>query len=96
MASLGLNPAIIVDCSHANSGKDPHRQERVLRSVVDQKAYGRRSLVGFMLESNLYGGCQKITSQREDLDYGVSVTDPCLGWDDTEKLIWAAYGKLGQ
>jgi 3-deoxy-7-phosphoheptulonate synthase len=96
MHSLGLNPAIIVDCSHANSGKDPHRQERVLRSVVDQRVYGRKSLVGFMIESNLKGGCQKINPDRESLEYGVSITDPCLGWEDTEKLIVSARDRLGK
>ena len=96
MKSLGLNPAIIVDCSHANSGKDPHRQERVLRSVVDQRVYGRQSLVGFMIESNLFEGCQKISPDRKAMKYGVSITDPCLGWEDTEKLILSARDRLEQ
>ncbi|MBI9104050.1 MAG: 3-deoxy-7-phosphoheptulonate synthase [Spirochaetales bacterium] len=94
MKALGLNPAIIVDCSHANSGKEWRKQERVLRSIVDQKAYGRKSLVGFMLESNLFEGSQKIPSDIKTLEYGVSITDACIGWDDTEKMIWSAYGKL--
>ena len=94
MRALGLNPAIIVDCSHANSGKEWRKQERVLRSVVDQRVYGRDSLVGFMLESNLFEGSQKIPKDLKALKYGVSITDACIGWDDTEKMIWAAYGKL--
>ena len=91
MAALGLNPATIIDCSHANSGKDPHRQEKVLQSVMEQRKRGRRSLVGFMLESNINGGSQKIGPDKSAMKYGVSVTDPCLGWDDTEKLIKKVY-----
>jgi len=94
MAALGLNPAIIVDCSHANSGKDYKKQERVLRSVVEQRIHGRRSLVGFMLESNLFPGSQKIPRDKSELLYGVSVTDSCLGWEETEKLVLAARDKL--
>ena len=94
MKALGLNPAIIVDCSHANSGKKWQKQERVLRSIVDQRGYGRKSLIGFMMESNLFEGAQKISQDLSVLKYGVSITDGCIGWDDTEKMIWSAYGKL--
>ncbi len=94
MKALGLCPSIIVDCSHANSGKDCKKQERVLRSLIDQRVYGRKSLVGFMLESNLLEGEQKIPNDIEKLEYGVSITDSCLGWEETENLIWSAYDKL--
>lgn len=87
MIELKVNPSIIVDCSHANSRKDFRRQKRVLRSVLDQRAWGEYSLKGFMLESNLFEGNQKIPENIHDLKYGVSVTDSCIGWDETERIL---------
>ena len=92
MKALEINPSIIVDCSHANSRKDFTRQRRVLRSVIDQVLMGRKELRGFMIESNLFEGCQQIGEDLSTLRYGVSVTDPCIGWDETESiLLKAAY-----
>lgn len=87
MLKAGLEPRIVIDCSHANSNKDYTRQKRVLRSIVDQKVWGNTSIKGFMLESNLFEGNQKIPSDLKDLKYGVSVTDPCIGWDETERIV---------
>ncbi|HHT81660.1 MAG TPA: 3-deoxy-7-phosphoheptulonate synthase [Spirochaetales bacterium] len=87
MESNNLNPAIIVDCSHANSRKLFDRQKRVLRSIVDQVSWGETSIRGFMLESNLYSGSQDIPSDLSKLEYGVSVTDACIGWDETERIL---------
>jgi 3-deoxy-7-phosphoheptulonate synthase len=87
MEKLSLPKAIIVDCSHANSRKDPQRQRRVLRAVVDQVVWGRNEIKGFMLESNLFSGCQSIPENPKDLQYGVSVTDGCIGWDDTVETL---------
>ena len=81
MKDAGLEPAIIIDCSHQNSRKDWTRQKRVLRGVVDQVRWGETEIRGFMLESNLYEGSQKIPSDLSLLKYGVSVTDGCIGWD---------------
>ncbi len=90
LADAGHSPAVMVDCSHANSLKDPTRQEKVLRSVVRQRREGQRYLVGFMLESNLGPGRQEISGSREELAYGVSITDPCLDWERTERALrWA-------
>ncbi|MGD1816500.1 MAG: 3-deoxy-7-phosphoheptulonate synthase [Pleomorphochaeta sp.] len=89
-----LNPAIIIDCSHANSGKKAYRQERVLRSVIDQINYNESSIRGFMLESNLEHGSQSITNDLSSLKYGVSITDECISIDETEKLLLLAYEKL--
>ena len=75
---------MVVDCSHANSGKDPLRQPEVFADVVGQRLAGNRALVGLMLESNLFEGCQPI---GPDLRYGVSITDGCLGWEATERLL---------
>ncbi len=89
-----LNPAIIVDCSHANSGKKAYRQERVLRSVIDQINYNETSIRGFMLESNLQKGSQKICDNLSSLEYGVSITDECISIEDTERILISAYKKL--
>jgi 3-deoxy-7-phosphoheptulonate synthase len=87
MKDAGLTPSIIIDCSHGNSRKNPERQKRVLRSVIDQRIWGESAIRGFMLESNLFAGNQRIPEDPKMLRYGVSVTDACIGWDDTEKTI---------
>lgn len=89
-----LNPSIIIDCSHANSGKKAFRQERVLRSVIDQVNYKEDSIRGFMLESNLNCGSQKIPTDLHNLKYGVSITDECISIEDTERILLEAYNKL--
>ncbi len=83
----GLNEAVIIDCSHANSRKDYKRQKRVLRSVIDQVVWGNDKIKGFMLESNICEGAQKIPSDKKDLKYGVSVTDACIGWAESERIL---------
>jgi len=90
MLKQALTPSILIDCSHANSRKDPKRQKRVLRAVVDQIIWGQKAIRGFMLESNLLSGCQKIPDDLSQLIYGVSVTDGCIGWDETEKIMTTA------
>lgn len=92
----GLIPSIIVDCSHANSGKKAFRQERVLRSVIEQVNYNEKSIRGFMLESNLFCGAQKIPSNLDELKYGVSITDECVSIEDTKKMLLEAYNKLNE
>lgn len=94
MLKAGLYPAIVIDCSHANSNKDYTRQKRVLRSVIDQKIWGNESIKGFMLESNLKEGAQKIPQNLNELEYGVSVTDQCIGWEETEKILLHAQSLL--
>ena len=86
-----LNDAIIIDCSHGNSRKDFRRQKRVLRSVIDQVIWGDESIKGFMLESNINEGNQPI---GPDLRYGVSITDSCIGWDETERILTASAALL--
>lgn len=87
----GEKPAVVVDCSHANSGKKQERQDGVLKSIVDSRAAGHEAIVGFMAESNIFPGNQEITNGRENLKYGVSVTDECVGWDQTEKMLEYAF-----
>ena len=81
----------MVDCSHANSSKNPLRQPEVFNDVLAQRLEGDRSLIGMMLESHLFEGCQPLSAT---LRYGVSVTDGCLGWDATEQLLRHAAGQL--
>ena len=83
----GLNPVIIIDCSHGNSTKKYKRQTNVLRSVIDQKNNGNKSIKGFMLESNLIEGNQKIPENLNNLVYGQSITDACIGWHETEEIL---------
>jgi 3-deoxy-7-phosphoheptulonate synthase len=86
-----LPEAIMVDCSHANSWKKFQGQEIAWRSVVEQRVGGNDAVVGLMLESNLFEGKQKFGSPPAGLAYGVSITDECISWETTEKLVsWAA------
>ncbi|MCG8454003.1 MAG: 3-deoxy-7-phosphoheptulonate synthase [Spirochaetales bacterium] len=88
LAGIGAKPSILIDCSHANSGKDHQRQERVLRAALDLRVRGAHDSVrGVMLESNLLPGRQEASSCLSHLKYGVSITDACIGWDETEDLI---------
>ena len=91
LAKANLPPAIMVDCSHANSGKKHERQEVVWQSLIAQKVAGNRSLIGAMVESFLHEGSQKFPQPVAALKYGVSITDPCIGWETTERLVrWGA------
>lgn len=95
MRKEGLVPNILVDCSHANSGKDPDRQIAVAADVLDQMQRGERDIVGIMLESNLLGGRQPMDQTgRDGLDPGRSITDPCLDWEQTETLLRTVHARL--
>ena len=94
LEKAGLPPRIIVDCSHANSGKDHTRQAAVWWDVLQQRAAGDRSIVGLMLESNIHPGGQPADADRSKLAYGVSITDACIGWEETEALLREAHGRL--
>jgi 3-deoxy-7-phosphoheptulonate synthase len=95
LEKAGLPPRIIVDCSHANSGKDHTRQSIVWRDVLKQRRHGDGSIVGLMLESNLHPGSQPPQPDRSKLAYGVSITDGCIGWEETEHLLGEAHARLG-
>lgn len=92
LAKVGLAARIMVDCSHANSGKDPSRQPAVFEDVLAQRLAGDTSLVGVMLEGHLFDGCQALGKGL--LKYGVSITDACLGWGATESLLKDARARL--
>lgn len=87
----GIAARIMVDCSHANSSKNPLRQPAVLQNVIDQRLAGDASLRGVMIESHLFDGCQPLAG---DLRYGVSITDGCLGWSATEQMLRDAANRL--
>ena len=84
----------MVDCSHANSSKKPELQPLVAENVINQILEGNRSIVGLMIESNLKPGNQSIPANLDDLQYGVSVTDGCIGWEETEHCIRQMREKL--
>ena len=89
-----LEETIIVDCSHGNSRKKHQGQERVLKDIISQRLEGNQALVGMMLESNLCEGNQPCSENIEELAYGVSVTDECISWETTEKLLRCAHGRM--
>ena len=82
LEARGIGCGIVVDCSHGNSGKDPARQADAVASVLEQRRCGQRRLVGVMLESHLIAG-----RQDEPRVYGQSITDACIGWEETSALV---------
>ena len=87
---------IVVDCSHGNSEKDPRRQADVLHDCLSQIENGNKSIVGFMMESHLHWGNQAIRREIEKMEYGVSITDPCMDWETTESLLREAHDRFGR
>ncbi len=90
----GLPQNIVVDASHGNSQKNPANQPNVVRDVIRQRVEGRRSIRGIMIESNLREGRQELTEDPSKLAYGTSITDACLGWDDTRALLLEVAGEV--
>lgn len=93
MRKSGLEPSIIIDCSHGNSLRNPLNQPAAFRDVIGQVKNGATAIAGVMLESYLKTGKQSMKS-RAELTYGLSITDGCLGWDETEALILEQYAAL--
>jgi 3-deoxy-7-phosphoheptulonate synthase len=94
LTTSGLPPIVMVDCSHANSCKQHARQEEVWRSIIEQRVAGNQGLIGAMIESNIHEGSQPIARERRDLKYGVSITDACLGWETTERMLKQGHESL--
>ena len=94
LVAAGLPARMLVDCSHAQTAKDFTRQPRVLDDLVVQMRAGNRSIMGFMLESNLEAGNQKLAGGRAGLRYGVSITDACVDWPTTEQSLTEAAAGL--
>ena len=95
LKALNLPTKIMVDCSHANANKQFERQEIVWDNLILQILEDQDNVLGMMLESNLFEGNQKVTDPSQ-LRYGVSITDPCISFEKTEKLLDKAYEKLSK
>ena len=94
LRKAGMDTRLVVDCSHGNTQKRHELQEVVWQNIVEQKAGGNTALVGAMVESNIFGGSQKIPGDRSQLRYGVSITDECIAWDTTERMMLQAHETL--
>jgi len=90
----GLRTQLVVDCSHANSNKDPALQPLVLENIINQILEGNRSIVGVMMESHIGWGNQELGGDPADLEYGVSITDPCIDWPTTDRVLREAADRL--
>lgn len=91
----GQAERLVIDCSHGNCGKDHTREPVAFRDVIQQRAAGNTGIVGVMLESHLNAGKQSFPADKGSLQYGVSITDPCIDWETTEELLQEAYDALG-
>ena len=94
LAEASLPSRFVVDCSHANSNKDYTRQPLVWNDVIQQRVAGNDTIVGLMLESNLKAGQQKLGADPKTLEYGVSITDGCISFEETAELLRSAYATL--
>ena len=94
LVKAGVNTNIMVDCSHANSNKNHELQPLVMENITYQIIEGNQSIVGIMVESNLLAGNQKLSPNRDEMEYGKSVTDACIDWETTEQAIEAMHDKL--
>ncbi len=93
--AAGVPHQLMVDCSHGNSNKDHKRQNIAFKDIIEQRIAGNTDIIGCMLESFLNPGAQKLNGNADSLEYGVSVTDACIGWDETEEMIRWAYDAIG-
>lgn len=94
MKASGLEPSLMVDCSHANSRKDFRRQPLVAEDVLHQIREGNTSITGVMIESNIKEGNQSADMDKSEMEYGVSITDACIDWNTTEQLLRHAHKEL--
>ena len=96
LGSAGLTPRLLIDCSHGNSAKDYRRQPLVAAEIATQVAGGSETIAGVLLESHLFEGRQEIVNGREGLTYGQSVTDGCIGWEQTVAVLDELAGAVAQ
>ena len=94
LTAASLDPKLIVDCSHANAGKNHENEHLVFENLIEQRNQGNKNIVGCMLESFINPGSQPLPSDSSKLEYGVSITDPCIGWAETDQLLRSAAKKL--
>ena len=95
LAAGHVRPQLLVDCSHGNSNKDHKLQGAAFKDVVGQRHDGNTNIIGCMMESNLNPGAQNMNGDPSTLEYGVSVTDACIGWDETTELLNWAHEQVG-
>jgi 3-deoxy-7-phosphoheptulonate synthase len=96
LKAAGLEPRVLVDCSHAQTAKDYNKQTSVFRALVEQRCARGEAIMGVMLESNIGPGNQPLTHNRANLKYGVSITDPCIDWPTTEQCLLEAAEALAR
>ncbi len=96
LEAAGVRSQLLVDCSHGNSAKDYSKQAIALKSVVEQRVAGNTDIIGCMLESHLNPGNQSLNGIPPRLKYGVSITDACIGWEETEELLNWTHERVGQ
>lgn len=94
--AAGMRSGMVIDCSHGNSAKDHTKQAIAFKDVIQQRAAGNADIIGCMLESNINPGNQKLGSDPCQLQYGVSITDACIGWQETVELLNWAYGAVAE
>ena len=95
LEAAGVPTRVLVDCSHGNSNKEFAKQNLAFKDAVEQRLRGELDVIGCMLESHLNAGNQKVTADLSALKYGVSITDACIGWDETEEMLTWAYREIG-
>lgn len=95
LQAAGVRSQLLVDCSHGNSNKEHTKQAPAFRDVMEQRLAGNTDIIGCMVESNLEPGKQDLCDDLSQLKYGTSITDACIGWEETEELLTWTYGKLG-
>ena len=95
MEAAGVPTGVLVDCSHGNSNKDFAKQALAFQDAIGQRVAGEADIIGCMLESHLNPGNQKVTGDLSALKYGVSITDACIGWEETEELLTWVHGQVG-
>ena len=96
LKAAGVRSQLLVDCSHGNSSKDHTKQAKAFKDVVEQRVEGNTDIIGCMVESNLAPGKQDLGDAPSQLNYGVSITDACIGWKETEELLTWTHAKVGK
>ena len=96
LKAAGVRSQLLVDCSHGNSSKDHTKQAKAFKDVVEQRVEGNTDIIGCMVESNLAPGKQDLGDDPSQLNYGGSITDACIGWEETEELLTWTHAKVGK
>ena len=95
LQASGVRSQLLVDCSHGNSNKDHSKQAGAFKDVLEQRLAGNIDIIGCMVESNLAAGRQDLCDDLSKLTYGTSITDACIGWEETQELLTWTYDRVG-